>query len=149
MAIIGAHMLLYTAEPDALRTMLRDAFGFKAVDAGGGWLIFALPPAELGVHPTEGPAEKAGAHHQISFMCDDLSKTMAQLRAKGVEFASEAERGDWGIRAIMNLPGGASMMLYQPLHPMAISPAKPQRRKPRAAAPRKHARKAPGRRRRK
>jgi catechol 2,3-dioxygenase-like lactoylglutathione lyase family enzyme len=148
MAILGAHMLLYTAEPDALRAMLRDAFGFKSVDAGGGWLIFALPPAELGIHPAEGPKYDSGARHQITFMCDDLGKTMAQLRAKGVEFVGEPEREDWGIHAIMNLPGGTSVMLYQPLHPLAISLRTPQ--KPRRAAPAsKRARKAPGTRRRK
>mgnify|MGYP006203593707 CR=1 FL=1 len=76
MAVIGAHMLLYTSEPEALRAMLRDVFGFTHVDAGGGWLIFALPPAELGVHPAEGPTWDSGVRHQISFMCDDIQATI-------------------------------------------------------------------------
>ena len=126
MAIIGTHLLLYTADAESLRATLRDAFGFNAVDAGGGWLIFALPPAELGVHPAEGPAEKTGGHHQISFMCDDIGKTMAQLRAKGVQFEGEPAAQDWGTVAMMNLPGGVKVMLYQPRHALAIAPAKPK-----------------------
>ena len=72
MAIIGTHVLLYTSEPEALRATLRDVFGFKHVDAGEGWLIFALPPAELGVHPAEGPTHESGVRHQLTFMCDDI-----------------------------------------------------------------------------
>lgn len=70
MAIHGVHTLLYSSEPEALREVLRDVFGFESVDAGDGWLIFRLPPAELGVHPAEGPTYKGGARHQITFMCD-------------------------------------------------------------------------------
>ena len=135
MAIIGTHMLLYTADAESLRATLRDAFGFKAVDAGGGWLIFALPPAELGVHPVEGPAEKTGAHHQISFMCDDIGKTMAQLRPKGVQFEGEPQQQDWGSQVMMSLPGGVKVMLYQPRHALAITPAKPKAAKRGAARP--------------
>jgi hypothetical protein len=75
MAIVGAHMLLYTSQPDALRATLRDVFGWNHVDTGGGWLIFAMPPAELGVHPVEGPAHASGGRHQISLMCDDIQGT--------------------------------------------------------------------------
>jgi len=77
-------MLLYSSEPDALRAMLRDVFGFKSVDAGDGWLIFALPPSELGVHPADGPMHAAGVRHQITFMCDNIAATVQELRAKGV-----------------------------------------------------------------
>lgn len=84
MAVIGAHMLPYTSEPEAPRAMLRDVFGFRHVDAGDGWSIFALRPSELGVHPAEGPHYDAGARHQLSFMCDDIRATAAELRAKGV-----------------------------------------------------------------
>src|SRR5262245_55028043 len=83
MAIIGAHMLLYTSEPEALRAVLRDVFGFKYIDTGGGWLIFALPPSELGVHPLEGETPASGAPHQVSFMCDNLDATLQDLRAHG------------------------------------------------------------------
>lgn len=82
MAVIGAHALLYTSEPDALRAMLRDVFGFKHVDAGDGWLIFALPPAELGVHPAEGPTYESGVRHQFTLMCDDIATTVADLRQR-------------------------------------------------------------------
>ena len=81
MAIVGTHLLLYTSKPDALRALLRDVFKFSSVDAGQGWLIFAVPPAEVGVHPAEGPSHAA---HQVSFMCDDIRATVADLRARGV-----------------------------------------------------------------
>ena len=120
MAIIGTHMLFYTSEPEALRAILRDAFGFKSIDAGGGWLIFALPPAELGVHPAEGPTHGSGVHHQISFMCDDIKATVADLRAKGVSIEGEPKHERWGITVMTTLPGDLKVMLYQPLHALAI-----------------------------
>jgi hypothetical protein len=120
MAIIGAHMLLYTSEPEALRAMLRDVFGFPAVDAGGGWLIFGLPPAELGVHPAEGPDHDSGMRHSVTFMCDDIHATIAQLRAKGVQIDGEPQDAGFGIITHMGLPGGVKVMLYQPRHAMAI-----------------------------
>src|SRR5215210_4043321 len=85
MAITGAHVLLYTSEPDRLRATLRDVFGWKHVDAGDGWLIFALPPAELGVHPAEGPTWASGVRHQFSLMCDNIGTTVRDLRAKGID----------------------------------------------------------------
>ena len=120
MAITGAHALLYTSEPDALRAVLRDVFGWKHVDAGDGWLIFALPPAELGVHPAEGPTYESGARHQLSLMCDDVEATMAELRAKGVEIRGEPEDEGWGVTTTIVLPGGPDVMLYEPRHPTAI-----------------------------
>ena len=122
MAIIGAHMLLYSTEPDALRAMLRDMFGFKSVDAGGGWLIFALPPAELGVHPSEGPTYASGVRHQVAFMCDDIRASVAELRAKGVQIKSEPQDEGYGITVMMSLPGAVEVMLYEPRHAMAITP---------------------------
>lgn len=89
MAIVGAHMLLYSPEAEALRSTLKNAFGFDSVDAGGGWLIFALPPAELGVHPAEGPNYESGVRHEISFMGDDIHTTVAELRSKGVRIDEE------------------------------------------------------------
>jgi hypothetical protein len=120
MAIIGAHALLYTPEPEALRAVLRDVFGFAHVDAGDGWLIFRLPPAELGVHPAEGPTYEAGTRHQLSFMCDDVAATAAELRAKGIEVRGEPEDEGWGITVTLVLPGGVEVMLYEPRHPVAI-----------------------------
>ena len=120
MAITGTHMLFYTSEPDRLRAMLRDVFGWKHVDAGEGWLIFALPPAELGVHPAEGPTYDSGTRHQITLMCDDIKKTAAELKSKGVTVKGEPEDEGWGITVMLALPGGCDVMLYEPRHPVAI-----------------------------
>jgi hypothetical protein len=114
MAITGMHGLLYTSEPEQLRAVLRDVFGWKHVDAHDGWLIFALPPAELGVHPAENPS------HELSLMCDDLDATMTELRAKGIEFRGEPENQGFGIVATMVLPGDLEMLLYEPRHETAI-----------------------------
>ena len=114
MAITGTHALLYTSEPEQLRAVLRDVFGWDHVDAHDGWLIFALPPAELGVHPAEAPS------HELTLMCDDLDATVAELRAKGIEFRGEPENQGFGIVITMVLPGGVEMTLYQPRHVTAI-----------------------------
>lgn len=122
MAIIGAHMLLYSPEAEALRATLRDVFGFASVDAGGGWLIFALPPSELGVHPAEGPTYQSGVRHQVSLMCDDIQATVAALRTKGIQFDGEPHNEGYGITVMMTLPGGVKVQLYEPRHKMAITP---------------------------
>lgn len=119
MAINGMHGLFYTSEPEQLRAMLRDVFGLKYVDAGEGWLIFAMPPAELGVHPMEGENFDAGHRHLISFMCDDITKTIAELRAKGVTVVGEPKDEGYGITTMLHLPGGCEVMLYEPRHPIA------------------------------
>ena len=121
MAIIGAHALLYTTEAEKLRAVLRDVFGFPSVDAGEGWLIFRLPPAELGVHPGEGPTYESGVRHQLSFMCDDIHATSRDLRAKGIDVRGEPQDEGWGITVMLGLPGGVDVMLYEPRHPLAIS----------------------------
>ena len=121
MAITGAHVLLYSPEAEAVRAALADLLGGKQVDAGGGWLIFALPPAELGIHPGEGPTFDAGVRHQLSFMCDDLDATIDELRAKGIEIQGEPQDERWGITTTIVLPGGLDLMLYQPRHPLAIT----------------------------
>jgi hypothetical protein len=109
--IIGAHVLLYSSEAEALRARLRDALGWEHVDAGDGWLIFALPPAELGVHPSDGET-----HHELSLMCDDIEATVAELRAKGIEISGEPEDRGYGIVTTMVLPGGVEIDLYEPRH---------------------------------
>ncbi len=114
MAITGVHGLLYSSKPDELRDVLRDVLGWKHVDAGGGWLIFALPPAELAVHPDENP------HHEISLMCDDLDATVDELRAKGIAFRDDRGEQRWGFTITMLLPGDLAVLLYQPRHPTAI-----------------------------
>jgi catechol 2,3-dioxygenase-like lactoylglutathione lyase family enzyme len=121
MAIIGTHAILYTSEPDAVRAIFRDVLGFEFVDAGHDWLIFALPPAELGIHPGEGPTFDAGVRHQLSFMCDDLDATIDELRAKGIDIQGEPQNAGWGITTTIVLPGGLDVMLYQPRHPLAIN----------------------------
>jgi glyoxalase/bleomycin resistance protein/dioxygenase superfamily protein len=120
MAITGTHMLLYTSEPDALRQTLRDVLQWDHVDAGEGWLIFALPPAELGVHPAEGPTDAGGMRHQLSLMCDDIAATVDELRGKGLEVRGEPENQGWGITTTLVLPGGVEVMLYEPRHPTAV-----------------------------
>ena len=120
MAITGAHVLLYTSEPDALRAMFRDVFGWKYVDAGEGWLIFALPPAELGVHPNEGPTFASGVRHQLTLMCDDVKATARELQSKGVKVNGDPKDEGWGITVMLGLPGGVNVMLYEPRHPVAV-----------------------------
>jgi hypothetical protein len=114
-AITGAHVLLYTPEAEALRARLRDVFGWNHVDAGDGWLIFALPAAELGVHPSDG-----ATHHELSLMCDDIERTTAELRAKGVEIRGDPDDRGFGIAATIVLPGGVEILLYEPRHETAI-----------------------------
>ena len=115
MAITGAHVLLYSAEADNLRAALRDLLGDSYVDAGGGWLIFKLPPAELGIHPDASP------HHELSLMCDDLEATVRELRAKGIEFRGEPDDRRFGRAIAMVLPGGVDVLLYEPAHETAIA----------------------------
>jgi hypothetical protein len=123
MAITGAHVLLYSTEPVALRALLRDVFGWRSVDAGDGWLIFALPPAEIGVHPPEGPTYESGVRHQFSLMCDDIEATIRELRAKGAEIKGSPEDEGYGITVTLGLPGGVDVMLYEPRHASPLAPA--------------------------
>ena len=115
MAIIGTHLLIYTPEAEAARSVLADVFGFENVDMGDGWLIFRLPPAELGVHPSE-----SATSHSISFMCDDIRSTMEDLRAKGLTIQEPPVEMGWGIATTAVLPGGVEVMIYEPRHPLAI-----------------------------
>jgi catechol 2,3-dioxygenase-like lactoylglutathione lyase family enzyme len=113
-AVTGFHALVYTSDPEAVRSIFRDVFGWRHVDAGDGWLIFALPPGELAAHPAEQPS------HELCLMCDDLEATIAELRAKGIEFGGEPQDEGFGITVKMLLPGGAELLLYEPRHPTAI-----------------------------
>ena len=112
--IIGLHALIYSADPEADRAFLRDKLGFKHVDAGHGWLIFAMPPAELAVHPAEEPA------HELYLMCDDLDATLASLGEQGVELPGEPVQARFGRLARIRLPGGGELGIYQPSHPTAL-----------------------------
>src|SRR2546421_5548552 len=108
--IFGAHVVVYSKEATADRAFFREVFGFSSVDAGHGWLIFALPPAELAVHPTEGDSR-----HELYLMCDDLEPTMAELTAKGVQCGPVSEHR-WGRVTSAPLPGGAEVRPYEPSH---------------------------------
>jgi catechol 2,3-dioxygenase-like lactoylglutathione lyase family enzyme len=112
--IRGVHTMFYSSQPEALRTFLRDKLGLQATDVGQGWLIFDVPEAEMGCHP-EDPANGApsGTHH-ISFYCDDLVKTVAKLKAKGVEFTEEIADHGYGLVTHFKAPGGFAVQLYQP-----------------------------------
>ena len=120
MAIIGVHALLYTSEPEAVRGILRDVFGWTHVDAGEGWLIFGLPPAELGVHPAEGPTFESGVRHQLTLMCDDIAATVEDLRSRGIEVRGDPLDEGYGITTTVILPGQLEVLLYEPRHPTAI-----------------------------
>jgi biotin operon repressor len=119
MAIIGTHALFYTPEPEKLRAVLRDVFNFHHVDAGEGWLIFRLPPAELGVHPAEGAGHEATAH-ALSFMCDDINATVSELRAKGIPVDGDPQDHGYGLVVHATLPGGVTVQVYEPRHALAI-----------------------------
>ena len=109
--------MFYSSEPEKLREVLRDVFGFDHVDAGGGWLIFRLPPTELGVHPTEGEGYSTPVHHDVSFTCDDIDATVEELRGRGIDVKGEPKDQGFGIEVMLGLPGGVEVMLYQPKHP--------------------------------
>ena len=121
--INGTHFLLYSSNPDADRAFLSDVLGFSSVDAGRGWLIFALPPSEIAVHPTEeGSAPNAGdgvVGASLYFMCDDLKATMKSLKEKNASFGP-IDEARWGTVTTLALPSGAKVGLYQPKHPTAV-----------------------------
>ena len=112
--IFGAHVVLYSKDSAADRAFFKDVLGLKSVDAGHGWLIFALPPAEAAFHPAE-----EGGTHELFFMCDDLEREMGALTKKNVHF-SEVQEANWGSIVKMQLPGGGKLSLYQPKHAMAL-----------------------------
>jgi catechol 2,3-dioxygenase-like lactoylglutathione lyase family enzyme len=115
--IFGAHVIIYSRDAAADRAFLRDVLGFTPVDAGDGWLIFALPAAEAAVHPAD-----ANDRHELYFMCDDLQAEISALREKGVE-CTEVQQARWGSLTAIRLPGGGKLGLYQPRHPMAVARA--------------------------
>ena len=108
MAITGAHVLLYSAQADELRALLEKVTGWDSVDAGGGWPIYALPPAEIAVHPAEAP------DHELTLMCDDLTATMEELATEGVVFDGEPHDEGWGIVTQFMMPGDIKVQLFQP-----------------------------------
>jgi len=117
--IMGAHVIVYSQDAEADRAFFRDTLGFKSVDAGHGWLIFALPPAEAAFHPDERPDEK-NDRHELYLMCDDLSAEISALKKKGVA-CSDIHNERWGSITRIKLPGGGHLGLYQPKHPTALA----------------------------
>ena len=113
--IIGAHVILFTAAAEATRDFLRDALQLPSVDAGGGWLIFALPPADVAIHPASHPS------HELYLMCDDLAATIARLTTDGATFDPIREER-WGRVVTMTMPGGAQISIYHPSHASPILP---------------------------
>jgi len=115
--LTGAHVVIYTKDAEVDRAFFRDVLGFRSVDAGHGWLIFALPAAEAAFHPSD-----ENNKHEMYFMCDNLDALMASLGKKGVRFGEIAEE-QWGTRTRMLLPGGGEVGLYQPKHPVTFKRA--------------------------
>jgi catechol 2,3-dioxygenase-like lactoylglutathione lyase family enzyme len=112
--IEGAHLILYSRDAEVDRAFLRDTLGFAGVDAGEGWLIFALPPAEVAVHPTDGETR-----HQLYLTCDDIEGTLADLSDRGVEIVHPVADRGWGLLAAIRMPSGAELGLYEPRLPTA------------------------------
>jgi catechol 2,3-dioxygenase-like lactoylglutathione lyase family enzyme len=111
--ISAVHAILFARDADAARAFFADVLGLDSVDAGGGWLIFALPPAELAVHPAAGEPS-----HELYLMTDDLDHTLEQLRERGVTIAAEASDQGWGVLASIEVPGFGPLGLYEPRHPV-------------------------------
>ena len=112
--IRGVHTMFYSSEPDACRAFFRDKLGFKSFDVGQGWLIFDVPEADLGCHPADAENGAPSGTNHISFYCDDIAKTVAELKAKGVEFTGPVEDHGYGLVTHFKAPGGFAVQLYQP-----------------------------------
>jgi catechol 2,3-dioxygenase-like lactoylglutathione lyase family enzyme len=115
--ITGAHAIIYSRDAEADRAFFRDVLGFPSIDGNGGWLTFALPPTEFGVHPAE-----ENGRHELNLMCDDVAAEAARLSGKGVECSPVRDEG-WGLRTTIRLPGGGDLGIYEPRHPIAHAPA--------------------------
>ena len=114
--IRGAHVVLYSTNADADRAFFRDVLAYPSVDAGHGWLIFALPPAQLAIHPSE-----ANGAHELFLMCDDLQAFIAQMPKRDIA-CSDVSRERWGLIRGVTLPGGGSVRVYEPTHPSPLNP---------------------------
>jgi catechol 2,3-dioxygenase-like lactoylglutathione lyase family enzyme len=114
--ITGVHAVIFTMDADADRAFFRDVLEFPFVDAGGGWLIFALPPAELAAHPAD-----EGDEQKLYLMCDDIRATIDDLTVKGVAFDRPVTDEGFGLLTTIRLPGGGELGLYEPRHPTPLS----------------------------
>jgi predicted enzyme related to lactoylglutathione lyase len=115
--ITGMHAIVFSPQAEKVRAFFADVLGMPSVDAGGGWLIFAVAPAELAVHPADG-----AGHHELYLMCDNIDATLAELRGKGAEVAREVSDQGWGLLAAIRLPDGSEFAIYQPRHPSPLPP---------------------------
>ena len=111
------HAIVFSPEAGKVRAFFADVLGMPSVDAGGGWLIFALPPAELAVHPADGESR-----HELYLMCDNIQATLSELRDKGVEVARDVSDQGWGLLAAIRLPDGSEFSIYEPRHPSPSPP---------------------------
>jgi catechol 2,3-dioxygenase-like lactoylglutathione lyase family enzyme len=111
--ITGMHAIVFSPEAETVRAFFADVLGMPSVDAGGGWLIFALPPAELAVHPADGEGR-----HELYLMCDNIQATLAELKGQGVEVARDVSDQGWGLLAAIRLPDGSEFPIYEPRHPL-------------------------------
>jgi catechol 2,3-dioxygenase-like lactoylglutathione lyase family enzyme len=121
--ITGTHAIIYADDAEQARAFFRDVLGLPFVDAHGGWLIFKLPPAELGLHPEGAPGDPASGapsgHHELFLMCDDIEATVADLTTKGVEFTAPIENQGFGLLTRLRVPGAGEIGIYEPRHPTA------------------------------
>jgi catechol 2,3-dioxygenase-like lactoylglutathione lyase family enzyme len=121
--IRGVHTMFYSSEPEKLRAFIRDKLGFPYTDVGEGWLIFDLPEAEMGCHPADSDAGQRSGTPHISFYCDDLKKTVAELQSRGVEFTDEIHDVGYGLATHFRMPGNFEVQLYQPRYRKGSAPA--------------------------
>jgi predicted enzyme related to lactoylglutathione lyase len=115
--ITGMHAIVFSPEAEKVRAFFANVLGMPSLDAGGGWLIFALPPAELAVHPAD-----SESRHELYLMCDDIQATLAELRNMGAEVAQDVSDQGWGLLAAIRLPDGSEFPLYEPRHPSPLRP---------------------------
>ena len=114
---IGVHSLIFTKDAEAARAFFRDVLEFPWVNAGDGWLVFALPPTEVGLHPEDGDRD-----HELHLLCDDIHATVARLQAKGVKLREPIHEEEWGIATTIEVPGDAWIGIYEPKHPLVFEP---------------------------
>jgi catechol 2,3-dioxygenase-like lactoylglutathione lyase family enzyme len=118
--IVGAHTIIFAEDAEAARAFFRDVLGFPGVDAGEGWLIFALPPSELALHPGPGWGRTVG-QHEVFLMCHDIEQTVGELERKGVEFVAPVTDEGFGFMTRLRIPGAGEIGLYQPTHPSPLA----------------------------
>ena len=117
--ITGVHTMFYSSAPEELRAFIRDKLGFPYTDVGEGWLIFDLPEADMGCHPADDHDGKSSGTHNISFYCDDIEKTVAELKQRGVEFTEDIRDVGFGLATHFRMPGEFQVQLYQPMYSKA------------------------------